>query len=107
MVHGVGKKTNNIVEAIEQSYASDVTDEFVQPIIQVDAANNPMATISENDIVLCFNFRTDRGREISMALTQETFHEQNMAPINVSYYTMTAVRQDVQRCQRHISATTI
>ncbi len=89
MVHGVGKKTNNIVEAIEQSYASDVTDEFVQPIIQVDAANNPMATISENDIVLCFNFRTDRGREISMALTQETFHEQNMAPINVSYYTMT------------------
>ena len=48
-----------------------------------------MATITENDIVLCFNFRTDRGREISMALTQETFHEQNMAPIDVSYYTMT------------------
>jgi 2,3-bisphosphoglycerate-independent phosphoglycerate mutase len=89
MVHGTGNKSVDVLTAINDSYNEGVTDEFVQPIIHVDKADNPITTIEAGDIVLCFNFRTDRGREISMALTQVTFHEQNMAPVDVSYYTMT------------------
>jgi 2,3-bisphosphoglycerate-independent phosphoglycerate mutase len=89
MVHGIGTKTNDVLSAIETSYADGVTDEFMRPIIHVDQNNIPHATIQEDDIVFCFNFRTDRGREISMALTQEAFHEQNMAPLHIDYFTMT------------------
>lgn len=89
MVHGNGLATDDVLSAIDQSYRDGVTDEFMKPIIQTDASGKPMATIQNGDIVLCFNFRTDRGREISMALTQETFHEQNMAPLDLQYYTMT------------------
>lgn len=89
LVHGRGQSTQNIIEEIEKSYTNGVTDEFLKPIIHTDNSSQPIATIQEGDIVLCFNFRTDRGREISLALTQETFHEQNMAPISVDYYTMT------------------
>ncbi len=89
MVHGHGQKTQDVLSSIDESYDSGVTDEFMKPIIHSNASGQPVATIQDGDIVLCFNFRTDRGREISMALTQETFHEQNMAPVNVDYYTMT------------------
>ncbi len=89
MVHGTGKQTNQLLSSIEQSYEAGTTDEFMQPLIHVDSDNNPIAKIESGDIVLCFNFRTDRGREISMALTQEAFHEQNMAPLDLEYYTMT------------------
>ena len=88
MVHGLGTQTSNPVEAIQASYDNNVTDEFVEPIVVADG-NEPIATINEGDIVLCFNFRTDRGREISMALTQQHFHEQNMAPLDLEYFTMT------------------
>lgn len=89
LVHGSGNPSTDLLQSIEQSYNDGVTDEFMQPIIQVDSDNNPIATIKDGDIVLCFNFRTDRGREISMALTQQVFHEQNMAPLDLEYYTMT------------------
>lgn len=89
MVHGFGKKSQNLTQSIQQFYEEGTTDEFMHPIIQTDSDNNPIAKIGEDDIVLCFNFRTDRGREISTALTQQTFHEQNMAPIPVHYFTMT------------------
>lgn len=89
MVRGRGKATTDPIQAIEESYADDVTDEFVKPIVVTDENKMPLTTIEDGDIVFCFNFRTDRGREITMALTQETYHEQNMAPLNLEYYTMT------------------
>ncbi|MCB9262023.1 MAG: 2,3-bisphosphoglycerate-independent phosphoglycerate mutase [Flavobacteriales bacterium] len=88
MVHGIGKPTNDVLSAIAESYQNGVSDEFMLPIINTEN-NQPIATIKDGDIVLCFNFRTDRGREISMALTQQSFHEQNMAPLNLHYFTMT------------------
>ncbi|PIQ49593.1 MAG: phosphoglycerate mutase (2,3-diphosphoglycerate-independent) [Cytophagales bacterium CG12_big_fil_rev_8_21_14_0_65_40_12] len=88
MVNGVGEATENIQESIKKSYAAGVTDEFIQPIIH---ANNgkPIGNIEEEDVVLCFNFRTDRGREITQALTQKDFPEQNMNALDLYYVTMT------------------
>ena len=89
LVHGVGTKTNDPLTAIMQSYESNVTDEFIKPIIVTDANNMPLATIKDGDVVLCFNFRTDRCREITQALTQQAFPEQLMVPLNLHYVTMT------------------
>lgn len=89
MVHGTGEKTTDVLKAVEKSYEAGVTDEFIKPIVATDANSNPIATIKGGDVVLCFNFRTDRGREITMALTQQDFHEQNMFKMNLHYITLT------------------
>ncbi|WP_160712419.1 2,3-bisphosphoglycerate-independent phosphoglycerate mutase [Chitinophaga solisilvae] len=89
MVHGTGTGTHDLLTAIKASYAEGVTDEFIKPIIVQDAQNNPVATIQNDDAVLCFNFRTDRCREISQALTQEAFPDFGMKPLQVYYTTMT------------------
>lgn len=89
MVHGEGKHTQDPLAAVQQSYNEDVTDEFIRPIIVCDGYNKPNALIKDGDVVICFNFRTDRCREITQALTQEAFHEQNMHPLQLHYVTMT------------------
>ncbi|MEY4930034.1 MAG: hypothetical protein RI909_758 [Bacteroidota bacterium] len=89
MVHGTGEKTLDVLKAVEKSYEAGVTDEFIKPIVAVDANGQPLTTIKDGDVVLCFNFRTDRGREITMALTQQDFHEQNMYKLNLHYVTLT------------------
>jgi 2,3-bisphosphoglycerate-independent phosphoglycerate mutase len=66
-----------------------VTDEFLLPIVKVGADGQPIATIQEGDVVICFNFRTDRGREITQALTQQDFHAFNMHRLNLHYLTLT------------------
>ncbi len=88
LVHGSGQHTQDVLASIQQSYDEGVTDEFIKPII---ACNNdiPLATIKDGDVVVCFNFRTDRCREITMALTQQAFAEQNMHPLQLHYVTMT------------------
>lgn len=83
LVNGIGEKTNNPVNAIQASYDNDVTDEFIKPIsVSGDI-------IKENDVVVFFNFRTDRGRQLTQALTQEDFLEQNMHKLPLYYVTMT------------------
>jgi 2,3-bisphosphoglycerate-independent phosphoglycerate mutase len=89
LVHGEGEKYHNPLDAIQQSYKNGITDEFIKPIVIVDENNNPIAKIEEGDAVICFNFRTDRCREITMALTQQAFDEYNMHPLNLHYVTMT------------------
>jgi 2,3-bisphosphoglycerate-independent phosphoglycerate mutase len=89
MVHGKGKKTNNIIESIQKSYSEGITDEFILPHVVVDGNNNPIAKIKEDDVVICFNFRTDRLRQITKVLTQENMPEYDMETINLHYYTMT------------------
>ena len=90
MVHGEGKRVSNggMLSVIQEAYDAGVTDEFMKPIV-VEQHGKPIATIEDGDVVMCFNFRTDRGREITMALTQEAFHEQNMHPLDLRYLTMT------------------
>ncbi|WP_428330247.1 2,3-bisphosphoglycerate-independent phosphoglycerate mutase [Mucilaginibacter sp.] len=89
MVNGEGTPTQNITQSIKESYLKDITDEFIQPIVNVDAAGKPLAVIESGDVVICFNFRTDRGREITIALTQKAFPEYNMHPLDLKYITMT------------------
>ena len=84
MVNGIGEQFDTSANAIQANYVANVTDEFIKPAIIGDGAN-----IEEGDVVISFNFRTDRGREITMALTQQAFHEQNMHPLNLHYVTMT------------------
>lgn len=89
LTRGIGVHTQNAIAAVEASYHENVTDEFIKPIIACDASGNPLATIKDGDVVVCFNFRTDRCREITVALTQQNFEEQQMHTLNLHYVTMT------------------
>ena len=89
LVNGKGELSTNITKTIQQNYDNDITDEFLKPIIHVDEYRNPVATIKEDDVVIFFNFRTDRGRQLTHALTQEHFHEFNMHKLNLHYVTLT------------------
>jgi 2,3-bisphosphoglycerate-independent phosphoglycerate mutase len=88
LVNGQGNSTTNIIDAMQQSYDSGVTDEFIKPIV-VTENDQPVATISDGDAVLCFNFRTDRGRQITQVLTQQDFPEYGMKALNLHYATLT------------------
>lgn len=89
LVHGTGTPTHDLLTAVKASYAEGVTDEFIKPIIVTNDAQQPVATIQDGDAVLCFNFRTDRCREITQVLTQEAFPDFQMAPLSLFYTTMT------------------
>ncbi len=89
LVHADGVKHTDPIKAIEASYAAGVSDEFILPVVITDTTGKPKAVIEDGDAVICFNFRTDRCREITMALTQVDFHEQNMHKLNLHYVTMT------------------
>ena len=89
LVNGIGQHSRNVVQSIDESYQNNNTDEFINPIIVVDANDKPLATIAENDVVIFFNFRTDRGRELTEVLSQKDFHEFNMHKLNLYYVTLT------------------
>ncbi len=89
MVHGKGDEYRDAASAIQNSYDNNITDEFIKPMVIVDEHYVPLTTIKEGDVVLCFNFRTDRCREITMALTQQDFPDQDMQAIPLNYITMT------------------
>ena len=88
MVNGVGESYENVVDAIKASYANDLTDEFVEPAIMTENGS-PIAKIQEGDSVICYNFRTDRLREITQMLCQEDMPEYGTNKIKLNYYTMT------------------
>lgn len=87
-VSGKGAPSGDILQSIQESYDSGVTDEFIEPIVMVDENENPVGTINEDDVVVCFNFRTDRLREITMALTQKDMPEHGLQTIPLYYLTM-------------------
>ena len=96
MVHGTGKKAANMVQAIADTYEDNITDEFIKPIINSSISKT---TIEPGDAVLCFNFRTDRCREITEALTQQAFPDQQMQPLELHYTTMTEYDQRFKNVQ--------
>ena len=89
MVHGSGEKTSDILSSINQSYNNGITDEFIKPIVIVDEHNNAISTIKSGDTVICFNFRTDRCRQITDVLTQTSMPEFEMNSLELHYTTMT------------------
>jgi len=88
LVHGEGQHASDPVSAIQASYNENVTDEFIKPIV-ITENDKPVAKIEEGDVVLSFNFRTDRARQITLALTQKDFPEQDMKKMDLHYLTMT------------------
>lgn len=89
IVGGIGKHSTDAVKSIEESYAQNITDEFIEPIVMTDADGNPLATVKEGDVVIFFNFRTDRGRQLTEVLSQKDHPEYNMHKMNLYYVTMT------------------
>ena len=89
IVQGKGRPTRDMVSAIQQSYDEGVTDEFVRPIVKVDEHQNPVGTIREGDVVIFFNFRNDRARELTIVLTQKDMPEYDMKTLPLHYCTMT------------------
>ncbi|RZJ54009.1 MAG: 2,3-bisphosphoglycerate-independent phosphoglycerate mutase, partial [Flavobacterium sp.] len=89
LVHGTGIPSRDAIDSIQESYHEEITDEFIKPIVMTDEDGKPLATIQDDDVVVFFNFRTDRGRQLTEALTQCDFHEQNMHKLNLYYVTMT------------------
>ncbi|WP_226064785.1 2,3-bisphosphoglycerate-independent phosphoglycerate mutase [Kaistella polysaccharea] len=94
MVNGIGEQSQNILQSIDNSYKNGITDEFLKPIIALKESSLPTAKIENDDVVFCFNFRTDRGREITQALSQESFPDFGMHPLNLYYVTMTNYDKD-------------
>ena len=88
MVKGIGSTANSALEAIQENYAKDTTDEFILPTV-ITENGQPIATIQDGDAVICFNFRTDRCREITEVLTQKDFPELDMHALKLHYTTMT------------------
>ena len=89
MVNAEGEKSKDIAQSIQHSYDNNITDEFIEPIVMTNEEGNPVAQILDGDVVIFFNFRTDRGRELTQVLSQEDMHEQNMHKLNLYYVTMT------------------
>lgn len=89
LVNGEGEKTTDLAATIQKNYDGGVTDEFLKPIAVTDETGAPLATLSPGDVVIFFNFRTDRGRELTQVLSQEDMHEYNMHKLNLYYVTMT------------------
>ena len=89
LVSGKGKMAEDMLQAMEESYAEGVTDEFIKPIVHVENGK-PVATIEEGDVVVFFNFRNDRAKELTVVLTQQDMPEAGMKTIpNLQYFCMT------------------
>ena len=89
LVNAEGEKSSNLINSIENNYANGCTDEFIKPIIKVNSNNQPISRIKNDDVVIFFNFRTDRGRELTKVLSQKDNLEFNMKKLNLHYVTMT------------------
>ena len=89
LVNGVGAAATDMVEAMQRSYDEGVTDEFVKPIVRVDETGKAVGCIKPNDMVIFFNYRNDRAKEITIALTQEDMPEQGMHTLPLYYCCMT------------------
>lgn len=92
--HGKGDKSTDLLATIKAFYDSGVTDEFMKPIVMVDENANPLGVIEEGDVVICFNFRTDRLRQTTIAFTQKDLPEYGMHTMNLQWYTMTNYKAD-------------
>jgi 2,3-bisphosphoglycerate-independent phosphoglycerate mutase len=90
LVHGKGEFSRHILKSIKDSYGDKITDEFINPIVKVDHYHNPVGLIKEGDVVICFNFRTDRLRELTKVLTQHDFPDYDMQTMKLYYVTMTS-----------------
>jgi 2,3-bisphosphoglycerate-independent phosphoglycerate mutase len=91
---GKGEKSTDLLASIRSNYEQEITDEFMKPIVMTDNYGNPLATFNEGDVVICFNFRTDRLRQATIAFTQQDLPEFGMKTQNLKWYTLTEYKAD-------------
>ncbi|RZK44238.1 MAG: 2,3-bisphosphoglycerate-independent phosphoglycerate mutase [Pedobacter sp.] len=96
MVNGIGTPSRNAAEEIANSYKDGITDEFVKPIVMVDELGAPVGKIQAGDVVICFNYRTDRGREITSALSQKDYPDFEMSKLPLNFVTMTTYDENFE-----------
>lgn len=89
LVNGIGTQSFDAKETLQKSYENGITDEFVKPIVMVDEKHQPIATVDEDDVIIFYNFRTDRGRELTQVLSQKDFEQFGMKKLRLYYVTMT------------------
>ncbi len=94
MVNAIGEKSQNAVASMKKSYEEGVTDEFIKPIIMTDDQDKPVASIEKDDVVIFFNFRTDRGRQLTQVLTQEDMPDFGMKTIPLYFVTLTNYNEE-------------
>ena len=95
LVNGKGQKVSSskLIETIQKSYDAKVTDEFLKPIVVTNDKSVPLVTIQKDDVVIYFNYRSDRGRELTQVLTQENFPDFGMKTIPLYFVTMTSYKE--------------
>ena len=89
LVHGTGTQTENLAQTMQANYDGGTTDEFIEPIVLPENGEVTSSRIKEGDVVIFFNFRTDRGRQLTQALSQMPFSAQDMEPLSLYYVTLT------------------
>ena len=89
LVDGIGEHATDMAAAVQKSYDADVTDEFIKPVVRVDAAGNPEGRIRPGDVVIFFNYRNDRAKELTIVLTQENMPDAGMHTLPLYYCCMT------------------
>ena len=89
LINGEGQKSKDIIQAIDKSYEQNITDEFILPIINTDSKGNVVGRIEPEDTLVCFNFRSDRCRQIVSALTQLEIPQYAISSLDINLYTMT------------------
>ena len=99
MVSGKGKPATDVIQAIKESYAEGITDEFIKPVVLVDDAGKALGTIQEGDVVICFNYRTDRLRQVTTVLTQQDMPDHGMKTLPLKYLTMTTYDESFKGVQ--------
>ena len=96
---GKGEKSTDLLASVKNSYENGITDEFLKPVVMADDNGEPLAKIEEGDVVICFNFRTDRLRQTTIAFTQENLPDYGMKTMNLEWYTMTNYKADFKGIQ--------
>ncbi len=94
MINGIGEKSTDAVASMQKSYKEGATDEFIKPIIMTDQQGNPVATIEKDDVVIFFNFRTDRGRQLTQVLSQEDMPDFGMKTLPLYFVTLTNYNEE-------------
>jgi len=89
LINNVGLKTQNIIETITDFYNNGITDEFIEPIVITDNNNNPISKIDDNDVIVFFNYRSDRGRQLTSLICEKNNNQLDLKPLNVKFYTLT------------------
>ena len=89
LINNIGLKTQNIIETITDFYNNGITDEFIKPVVITDNNNNPISKIDDNDVIIFFNYRSDRGRQLTSLICEKNNNQLDLKPLNVKFYTLT------------------